>query len=73
LSALTGNANVYSILPAKKLHQSIDVFDLTWCGPMNRAASSKVASSTPGHSLGSMTRVSLRLKSCFCGSGTTRF
>src|SRR6516225_7653647 len=29
LSALMGNANVYSILSAEKLRQSIDVFDLT--------------------------------------------
>jgi hypothetical protein len=29
LTALMGNANVYSILSAKKLPQSIDVFDLT--------------------------------------------
>ena len=29
LSALMGNANVYSILSAKKIRQSIDVLDLT--------------------------------------------
>ena len=38
--------------------------------PMNRAASSRVAHSTPGPSLGSIMRVSLRLKSCFFSFGT---
>jgi hypothetical protein len=38
--------------------------------PINRAASSRVANSTPGPSFGSTTRVNLRLKSCFWGFGT---